>query len=140
MSHARLCASRRNRSRDGDCRASHVCAPQPHGLTPILHLKQPGNGSFSVPPLGRPSCDYPSPTGRSMSDVGPNAKCRTFERDGRDLEVKIEGSLIVNEPELAVDAALDGLGLAYVLEGRAAPFLADGRLVRLLADWTPPFP
>jgi DNA-binding transcriptional LysR family regulator len=63
-----------------------------------------------------------------------------FERDGRDLEVKIEGSLIVNEPELAVDAALDGLGLAYVLEGRAAPFLADGRLVRLLADWTPPFP
>jgi hypothetical protein len=53
MSHARLCASRRNRSRDGDCRASHVCAPQPYGLTPILHLKQPGNGSISVPPLGR---------------------------------------------------------------------------------------
>jgi DNA-binding transcriptional LysR family regulator len=63
-----------------------------------------------------------------------------FARDGRDIEVKVEGPLTVNEPELAVDAALDGLGLAYVLEDRAAPFLADGRLVRLLADWTPPFP
>ena len=63
-----------------------------------------------------------------------------FERDGRDLEVRIEGPLTVNEPELAVEAALDGLGLAYVLEDRAAPFLADGRLVRLLGDWTPPFP
>jgi DNA-binding transcriptional LysR family regulator len=63
-----------------------------------------------------------------------------FERDGRDLQVKVEGPLTVNDPELAVDAALDGLGLAYVLESRAAPFLADGRLVRLLADWTAPFP
>jgi DNA-binding transcriptional LysR family regulator len=63
-----------------------------------------------------------------------------FARDGRDIEVKVEGPLIVNEPELAVDAALDGLGLAYVMEDRATPFLTDGRLVRLLGDWTPPFP
>jgi DNA-binding transcriptional LysR family regulator len=63
-----------------------------------------------------------------------------FERDGSELEVKIEGPLIVNEPELAVDAALDGIGMAYVLEDRAAPFLRDGRLVRMLEDWTPAFP
>lgn len=63
-----------------------------------------------------------------------------FERDGSELEVKIEGPLIVNEPEIALDVALDGLGMAYVLEDRAAPFLADGRLVRMLEDWTPPFP
>lgn len=63
-----------------------------------------------------------------------------FEHDGQEIEVKIEGPLIVNEPELATDAALDHLGIAYVLEDRAAPFLADGRLVRMLEEWTPPFP
>jgi hypothetical protein len=44
-----------------------------------------------------------------------------FERDGHDLEVKVEGPLTVNEPELAVDAALDGLGLAYALRPGSAP-------------------
>jgi DNA-binding transcriptional LysR family regulator len=44
-----------------------------------------------------------------------------FEREGHAIEVKVEGSLTVNEPELALDAALDGLGLAYVLERRARP-------------------
>jgi DNA-binding transcriptional LysR family regulator len=63
-----------------------------------------------------------------------------FERDGRELEFKIEGPLIVNEPEIALDVAADGLGVAYVLEDRAARLLAEGRLVRMLADWTPPFP
>lgn len=63
-----------------------------------------------------------------------------FERDGRTVAVDVSGPLTVNEPELAVDAALDGLGLAYVLEERAAAHIAAGRLVRLLDDWTPPFP
>ena len=63
-----------------------------------------------------------------------------FEHDGREIEVKIEGPLIVNEPELATDAALDGLGITYVLEDRAAPYLADGRLIRMMEEWTPPFP
>ncbi len=63
-----------------------------------------------------------------------------FARDGRDVGVRVEGPLTVNEPDLALDAARDGLGLAYVLEDRAAPFLAHGSLVRLMQDWTPPFP
>ena len=63
-----------------------------------------------------------------------------FAKDGREVEVKVEGSLVVNEPELALDAALDGLGLAYVMEDRAAPLLKQGRLVRLMEDWTPSFP
>jgi DNA-binding transcriptional LysR family regulator len=63
-----------------------------------------------------------------------------FERAKRSIEVKVKGPLTVNEPELAVDAALDGLGLAYVFEDRVAPFLSDGRLVRVLSDWTPSFP
>ena len=63
-----------------------------------------------------------------------------FARDGRDMEVRTAGPLVVNEPELALDAALDGVGLAYVLEERAAPFVASGRLVRLMENWTPRFP
>ncbi|MGI4748541.1 MAG: LysR family transcriptional regulator [Janthinobacterium lividum] len=63
-----------------------------------------------------------------------------FDRDGRTVAVDVTGPLTINEPELAVDAALDGLGLAYVLEDRAAPHIAAGRLVRLLEDWTQPFP
>ncbi len=63
-----------------------------------------------------------------------------FKRDDREVEVRPAAAVTVNEPEIALDAALDGLGLAYVLEDRAAPFLADGRLVRLLDDWSPQFP
>jgi len=43
--------------------------------------------------------------------------------------------MIVNEPELAIEAALDGLGIACVLEDRTAP-LADDRLIRLMEEWT----
>lgn len=63
-----------------------------------------------------------------------------FDRDGHAVSVDVAGPLTVNEPELAVDAALDGLGMAYVLEERAASHIAAGRLVRLLEDWTQPFP
>ena len=63
-----------------------------------------------------------------------------FERGRRELKVRVEGQLVFNSSALSLKAALAGLGLAYVLEDRAAPHLADGRLVRVLADWCPPFP
>lgn len=63
-----------------------------------------------------------------------------FERDGRPLKVSVTGPLTFNDPDLMLDAAVDGLGVAYVLEHEAADELASGRLVRLLEDWTPPFP
>jgi len=63
-----------------------------------------------------------------------------FEREGQALDVKVSGPLAFNEPDLMLQAALDGLGIGYLLDHEVAPFLADGRLVRLLADWTPPFP
>jgi DNA-binding transcriptional LysR family regulator len=40
---------------------------------------------------------------------------------------------------LLIDAALHGAGLAIVMEDMAAPFIADGRLVQVLEDWSPPF-
>jgi DNA-binding transcriptional LysR family regulator len=63
-----------------------------------------------------------------------------FERDGQALEVRVSGPLTFNEPELMLDAALDGLGIGYLLNHEIAPYVAEGRLVRLLADWTPAFP
>lgn len=63
-----------------------------------------------------------------------------FEQDGQALEVRVPGPLAFNEPELMLAAALDGLGVGYLLDHEVAPHVGNGRLVRLLADWTPPFP
>ncbi len=63
-----------------------------------------------------------------------------FERDGRALDVKVDGPLTFNEPALMLEAAVDGLGVAYVLEDQASRLIAEGRLVRLLGEWTPAFP
>ncbi|MFE1597920.1 LysR family transcriptional regulator [Methylobacterium sp. ID0610] len=63
-----------------------------------------------------------------------------FERDGHAEAIDVDGPLILNEQEVLLQAALDGLGLALVFEGYAAPALADGRLARVLEPWCPPFP
>jgi len=62
-----------------------------------------------------------------------------FERNGRELRIGLSGPLIFNEPDLMLQAAIDGLGVAYVLEHEAASHIASGRLIRLLEDWTPSF-
>src|ERR1700684_3587213 len=49
------------------------------------------------------------------------------------------GRVMVNNPDLAVRAAVDGLGIAYTLEALAEPFLRSGQLVRVLEDWSPSF-
>lgn len=63
-----------------------------------------------------------------------------FEKDGRALNVRVDGQFIVNEMGLVLKAALDGLGLAYIAEDQAKPLIAEGRLVRVLADWSPYYP
>jgi DNA-binding transcriptional LysR family regulator len=62
-----------------------------------------------------------------------------FEKDGRELRVRVEGRLVFNDSTLRLNAALAGQGLAYVLEDQARPYIAEGQLIRLLADWCPPF-
>jgi DNA-binding transcriptional LysR family regulator len=62
-----------------------------------------------------------------------------FEKDGRPLNVRVEGQLVVNGLNQVVKAALEGLGLAYTLEDMVQEHLAAGRLVRVLEDWCPPF-
>ena len=46
---------------------------------------------------------------------------------------------MVDDPDLAVRAAVDGLGIAYTGEALAEPFLRSGQLVRVLEDWSPSF-
>ena len=62
-----------------------------------------------------------------------------FEKDKRALNVRVEGQLIFNGAGALLRAALEGLGLAYLTEGHVQSYIAEGRLVRVLADWCPPF-
>lgn len=57
-----------------------------------------------------------------------------FVIHGKTVEVEVEGPLVVDDPELVAIAALDGIGIAYIDEDYVAPMIADGRLVRVLAD------
>jgi DNA-binding transcriptional LysR family regulator len=63
-----------------------------------------------------------------------------FEKAGRRVNVRVEGRLTFNSLSLRLDAVLAGFGLAYMPEDRVASYIADGRLVRVLADWSPPYP
>jgi DNA-binding transcriptional LysR family regulator len=63
----------------------------------------------------------------------------SFERDGQSKKITVDGRVMVNTTDLAVRAAVDGLGIAYTVEGQAEPFLRSGQLVRLLEDWSPSF-
>lgn len=56
------------------------------------------------------------------------------------MSVAANGPLIVDDVELLVRAALDGLGLAFMSEELAADHMAKGTLVRVLEDWCQPFP
>ncbi|MBK9373185.1 MAG: LysR family transcriptional regulator [Holophagales bacterium] len=62
-----------------------------------------------------------------------------FEKRGRPVVVSVSGPLVVTDPVFTLRAALDGLGLAYLLEEDAADLLGRGDLVRVLEDWCPPF-
>ncbi|SMD13633.1 LysR family transcriptional regulator [Rhizobium sp. RU36D] len=63
-----------------------------------------------------------------------------FEKDGQELRVRVTGQLTFNTTYPMVEAAVKGLGVAYVPEDLVAAQLASGALVTLLEEWTPPFP
>ena len=63
-----------------------------------------------------------------------------FDKGKQSLTVAVNGPLIVDDVQLSIRAAIDGVGLAFVDEDRVAPHLASGALVRVLEDWSPPFP
>lgn len=63
-----------------------------------------------------------------------------FEKDGREVKVRVEGQLVFNAPNQALNASLADLGISFLPADLAQPHLATGRLVRVLEDWCPPFP
>lgn len=62
-----------------------------------------------------------------------------FERNGRNLRVRVDGQLVLNTTALILKAALAGFGLAYLPEQQVRKHLETGELVRVLANWCPPF-
>jgi DNA-binding transcriptional LysR family regulator len=62
-----------------------------------------------------------------------------FEKNGRALNVRVDGQLVFNGAGALLNAALNGFGLAYLMEGNVRSHLTEGRLVRVLPDWCPTF-
>lgn len=63
-----------------------------------------------------------------------------FEQLDNQVNVRVDGQLIFNTSSHIVDATLAGLGIAYLPEEEFEPHLWEGRLMRVLEDWCPPFP
>ena len=62
-----------------------------------------------------------------------------LEKDGREVNVRVEGQLVFNNGALRIGSALEGLGLAYMPEDLVLAHVKAGRLIRVLEDWCPPF-
>ncbi|WP_407315939.1 LysR substrate-binding domain-containing protein [Pseudomonas sp. nanlin1] len=63
-----------------------------------------------------------------------------FEKHGQSLVIDPSGQLTLDNPEIMAEAAIIGLGIAYVPERVVTRSLAEGRLVKVLEDWCPPIP
>ena len=62
-----------------------------------------------------------------------------FEKSGRELNVRVTGRLAFNTIPQILKATLAGFGMAYLPEDLVLPHLIEGRLIRVLEDWCPPF-
>jgi DNA-binding transcriptional LysR family regulator len=63
-----------------------------------------------------------------------------FEKDGREVRVRVDGQLTFNTSYAMIDAAVAGYGIAYVPETLVERECASGRLIQILDDWSPMFP
>ena len=62
-----------------------------------------------------------------------------FDKGKQSLAVAVDGPLVVDDVQLLIRAAIDGVGLTFLMEEHAAPYLANGKLVRVLEEWCEPF-
>lgn len=107
-------------------------------------------GPMKVAVVGAPAYFAQRPPPRRPDDLAGHACVQyrrangalfewPFERNGEAPKIAVNGPLTVNLPDLAVRAAVDGLGIAYAIEANVEPFLRSGQLVRVLEDWSPSF-
>jgi len=89
--------------------------------------------------FGEPGTPDEFPQHRCIGHRVPNGKLYRweFERAGQALTIETSGPVILDDEELMVDAAIKGLGIAYVASPAAETALAEGRLRQVLAAWTP---
>ena len=63
-----------------------------------------------------------------------------FERGRESVTINVQGPLVIDDTHLVIQAALAGAGLGLAYEEQVAAHIAKGDLIRVLEDWTPPFP
>lgn len=63
-----------------------------------------------------------------------------FEQASSKFRVRVQGQLTFNTSEHVVDAALSGLGIAFLPEEEFGTHMLEGKLIRVLEEWCPPFP
>jgi len=108
----------------------------------------PIGGNFRIVTVASPEYLSRSPEIASPSDIGAHncvryrwdkavANTWRFMKDGARVDVPVEGTLVVNDHELALRSALDGVGVVQLPEASVASLIAEGRLVSLLGDWSP---
>jgi len=63
-----------------------------------------------------------------------------FRDHGNDFEISVDGRIVTSDGAVLVDAAVEGLGLAYVFESMVGELVGRGRLVRVLEEYCPEIP
>ena len=63
-----------------------------------------------------------------------------FEKDGEAIQIDVPGPIILDEVSLARIAVADNVGIGCLMEQSVRADLKSGKLIRVLEDWTPPFP
>ncbi|AEH81563.1 hypothetical protein SM11_pC0490 (plasmid) [Sinorhizobium meliloti SM11] len=63
-----------------------------------------------------------------------------FEKDGEQVQIDVRGPITLDEASLTRTAVLDSAGVGYIFEQDILPDIDAGRVIRILEDWTPPYP
>lgn len=63
-----------------------------------------------------------------------------FEKGRKSITVNVSGPLMIDDPNMVIHAALNGVGLGIAFEDQVAEYIAKRRLIRVLEDWCPLFP
>lgn len=112
----------------------------------------PLGGPVAAAVVGSPAYFKQHPVPRHPSDLAEHNCVRfrfsgsgaihkwEFTVDGRTVEHEIGGRLTISDSLFALDAALDGLGLAYIFEQLALPHIRTKKLTRVLSEFSPTFP
>jgi len=123
--------------------------PRDRAAADMIAVRVSGPGNVAL--VGSPSYFAKRSRPRTLEDLAGH-RCVQYRRgtdgvvfdwplarNGKSRNISVDGQVMVNDPDLAVRAAVDGLGIAYTIEALAEPFLRSGQLVRVLEDWSPSF-